>query len=344
MCIRTEVCALALVLMGVPNLWAQSLRDVYKQVNQAVVVVYVVERAPTPQASGRFQTVGGLGSGVLISDNGEVLTAAHVVQAADEILVEFTSGERIPASVTGSEPAADLAMLKLEHRPSMVVPVKLGNSDAVEVGDEIFIIGAPLGVTHSLTAGHISARRRPNRTMGSLWRGEFLQTDAAINQGNSGGPMFNMDGEVIGIVSHIISTTGGSEGLGFVVTSNMARELLITGRAMWSGVEGYDLGEGLGGIFNVPPPGTGVLVQRVARGSVGERLGLQGGMQTATIGAQTLIVGGDIVLSVLGIPAGGPDRLEEMRETLRLLQPGDLITVTVLRAGRQIELSTPFQP
>ena len=107
----------------------------------------------------------------------------------------------------------------------------LGDSDKVEVGGDVFIVGAPYGISHTLTAGHVSGRHRPNTIYSELATAEFVQTDAAINEGNSGGPMFGMAGEVIGIVSHIISKSGGFEGLGFVVTSNMARALLLERRS-----------------------------------------------------------------------------------------------------------------
>src|SRR5262249_38699074 len=148
------------------------------------------------------------------------------------------TGETIPARVLTSEPAADVALLQLDHVPSKSVTAKLADSDAAEVGDEVFVVGAPIGMTHTLTVGYISARRNPNKFYSGLSRSEFFQTDAAINEGNSGGPMFNMRGEVIGIVSHILSKSGGSEGLGFVVTSNLASKLLLERNPFWSGVEG----------------------------------------------------------------------------------------------------------
>lgn len=321
---------------------AQSVSDIFKRVKDAVVVVYTSERTLAQGAPGQFVSVGGLGSGVLVSDD-EVLTAAHVVQTADEVLVEFTTGQRLTARVVASAPAADIALLKLGARPSLVVPAKIGNSDSVEVGEQIFIVGAPLGVTHTLTVGHVSARRRPSRTFGSMFRAEFLQTDAAINEGNSGGPMFNMTGEIVGIVSFIISQSGGSEGLGFVVTANMAKDLLLSGPSMWSGLEGIELTEGLAYVLNVPPPGVGMLVQRVAKGSLAEQLGLKPGAVHGTINDEALVLGGDIVLTFQGIPVGA-EYYEQMRDAVGRLRPNDLIRVTVLRAGEKVELSTRYAP
>ena len=338
--LRTVAC---LSVLASPSA-AQTLTDVFKQVSQSVVVVYTEERALASGAPGQFVSVGGLGSGFLISHDGDVMTAAHVVQAAERVMVEFPSGERIMATVASSVPSADVALLRLEHRPTGVTPVTLGDSDAMEVGNQVFIIGAPLGVTHTLTVGHVSGRRRLNRTMGAVFQADLLQTDAAINQGNSGGPMFNMAGEVVGIVSHIISQTGGYSGLGFVITSNMARELLLEGAAIWSGIDGYQLSAEMGKIFNIPPPGTGLLVQRVAGGSLGEELGLQGGTVQATLDGQELILGGDIILTVLGIPMGTPDQMEQIQEALRTLTAGQVIVVTVLRSGTTMTRTARYTP
>ena len=334
---------LALLCFNASPTLAQSVSDVFKQVHRAVVVVHTAERNLASGVPGQVVTVGGLGSGVLVSNNGEVLTAAHVVQSAERVLVEFPTGEEIPAIVVGSVPSADLALLRLEHRPMGVLPVPVGNSDSVEIGDQVIVIGAPLGVSHTLTVGHVSGRRRLDRTLGTLFQAELLQTDAAINQGNSGGPMFNMAGEVVGIVSHIISQTGASVGLGFVITSNMARELLLDGVSVWSGIDGFYLNDAMGSLFNVPPPGAGMLVQRVAQGSLGESLGLEGGVITAKILETDLILGGDIILTVQNISLN-PNRFDAIRTALGNLTAGQQIVVTVLRAGEVITLSAPFVP
>ncbi len=336
--------SLSIALLLSAQSHAQTVGEVFKRVNQAVVVIFTAERTIQQEDPTQLVSVGGVGSGFLISHNGDVMTAAHVVHAADRIVVQFKSGERIPARVVASDPSADVALLKLDQRPTGVVPVNLGDSDLAEVGDEVFIIGAPLGVSHTLTVGHISARRTPNRTIGGMYRAEFLQTDAAINQGNSGGPMFNMDGEVIGIVSYIISQTGGFTGLGFVVTSNVAQDLLIDNPSPTLGLDGVWLNETLAAALNVPQK-SGVLVQRVAQGSLGDEMGIKGGSLSISIGEQTLIVGGDVILEALGIPMDGTvngfDRLTEVAQRLR---PGDPITVTVLRAGRRIELTGTYVP
>ena len=176
------------------------------------------------------------GSGVLVSADGKVMTAAHVVHTMDTIAVETVGGESVPARVVASEPAADLSLLQLERVPAGLHVARMADSDTVRVGDQVFVVGAPYGLSHSLSVGWISARWAPNTVYPAMPLAEFFQTDAVINTGNSGGPMFSLAGEVIGVVSHNISKSGGSEGLGFVVTMNTARQLLLETRSFWSGL------------------------------------------------------------------------------------------------------------
>jgi S1-C subfamily serine protease len=315
-----------------------SLSEVFKRVDEAVVVVHTSERVVTRESNRTPVSMQALGSGVLV-EGGKVLTAAHVVQTADAVAVEFPGDVRIRARIVASDPAADLALLQLERVPQGVTPVQLGDSDKAEVGDEVFVVGAPFGITHTLTVGHVSARRKSNITSAGMVETELFQTDAAINRGNSGGPMFNMRGEVIGVVSHIVSTSGGSEGLGFVVTSHVARELLFTRPTAWSGVEGYLVRGELARALNVPAPGVGLLVQRVAAGSPAERLGVHGGSVAATIEDEELVLGGDVIVAVQGIAFGSADAYENIRRRLSAIPPGGSIRLAVLRRGEIVELT-----
>jgi S1-C subfamily serine protease len=318
---------------------AESLRQIFKQVDGAVVIVQTNHKEVVVAPQRQLTSLPGIGSGVLISKDGKVMTAAHLIQSADEISVEFQTGERVKARILSSDPAADIALLQIEKVPDKAAPANLGDSDEVEVGDQVFIVGAPLGLGHTLSVGHVSARHRPNTMYGAMARAEFFQTDAAINQGNSGGPMFNMSGEVIGIVSHILSKSGGFEGLGFVVTSDMARRLLMERNPFWTGVEGYLLAEDMAKVFNLPQA-AGILVQRVSPRSPAALIGVKPGTLTATIEGQSFLVGGDIVLEVQGVPIV-PDgsSYSVIRERLGKLKPGDQAMVTVLRGGKKLELA-----
>ncbi|UCF67813.1 MAG: trypsin-like peptidase domain-containing protein [Acidobacteriota bacterium] len=327
--------AVAVMFFGSFPVEAQNLRDVFERVNPAVVVIRTTSKELAPWGQAQFVGVSGIGSGVLISDDGKIMTAAHVVHTALEIEVEFLTGEVLPAKRLASEPAADLALLQVERVPDGITAASLGDSDAVRAGDEIFVIGAPYGIDHTLTVGHISGRHRGDKALGGLSVAELLQTDAAINQGNSGGPMFNLRGEVIGIVSHIISQSGGFEGLGFVVTSNLARRLLIDEPGFWGGLELVMLDKELAELLNVPAPAAGALVQQVVDGSPAQtQAGLRGGTTRATIGDRELILGGDILLEIQDIPVGLPGSYERIRSTLRALKSGDEVRVKILRRGR----------
>jgi len=267
-----------------------------------------------------------------------------VVQTADAIVVEFLTGELLKARVVSSEPSADVALLQLERPPRAPLTARLGDSDTVQVGDQVFVVGAPLGNGHSLTVGHISAHRDRDGPLGRVSPVEFFQTDAAINPGDSGGPLFNMAGEVIGIVSYILSTSGGSEGLGFAVTSNVTRRQLLEQKSFWSGMSGYLISGDLARVLNLPPPGAGFLVQRIASGSPADRIGLHAGTVRATIGEDDLIVGGDIILEVEGIPLAGPEGYVLARRRLTNLPPDEPITITILRAGLRLKLTGTADP
>jgi serine protease Do len=328
--------AVASVTVHTPPAAAQTVGDVFRQVRGSVVVI---------RAKGRDVAAGGdavrfteIGSGVLISDDGRVMTAAHVVHAMDEISVELSSGESVPARVVASEPAADLSLIKLDRVPAGVKPAPLANSDTVRIGDQVIVVGAPYGLAYSMTVGWISARWGPNTVYKEMPLAEFFQTDAVINQGNSGGPMFDMAGAVVGIVSHNISRSGGSEGLGFVVTANTARKLLLEQRSVWSGLEGRLLTSELADVLNLPPKALGYLVKTVAAGSLGEALGLRGGTKVAVIGGEKIVVGGDIILGVQGIPVNDLSSYERIRAALMGVKSGSTVTVTILRAGEVIDL------
>jgi len=327
----------AIALLGLPlPVQGQSLGEVFRKVSPSVVIIRAKGREVSGGGESRFTETG---SGVLVSADGKVITAAHVVHAMDEITVEFMGGQTIPAKVVASEPAADLAMLKLERVPLGVQVARLGDSDKVQVGDQVIVVGAPYGLSHSLSVGWISARWAPNTVYRAMPLAEFFQTDAVINTGNSGGPLFNLAGEVIGVVSHNISKSGGSEGLGFVVTGKTAREFLLERRSFWSGLEGQMLTERLADILNLPPKTLGFIVKVVAKGTPADAMGLRGGTTTAVIDGEKLVVGGDIVLSVESIPLRGASDLVKIRGTLNRLAAGRPFKVTVLRAGKVLELT-----
>src|SRR5215469_12517898 len=271
-CWRTAALALLLICI-LPTLAAgETLGEVYRRVNPSVVVIRARGQEVTDQGMARFREIG---SGVLISADGKIATAAHVVHTMNEVVVEFLGEDPVPARVIASEPRADISIVQASVVPRDAVVSKLTDSDPIRVGDPVFIVGAPYGLSHSLSAGIISARWQADTVTRDFPLAEFFQTDAVINTGNSGGPMFTRAGDLIGIVSHNISKSGGSEGLGFVVTSNTVRKLLVERNRRWYGLDLMLVSGPVAEALNVPQAG-GFLVKNVVQDSIGGKLGLRG--------------------------------------------------------------------
>ena len=331
--------SVAALAVSSPPAGAQNLEDTFYRVSPSVVVV---------RAKGRDVGADGIkhfietGSGVLISDDGRVMTSAHVVNGMDEITVQGIGGEVVRATMLSANSAADVSLLQLERVTAAMRVARLGDSDAVRVGQQVMVVGAPYGLSYSMSVGWISARWAPNTIFPDMPLAEFLQTTATINTGNSGGPIFDMGGEVIGIVSQNISKSGGSEGLGFVVTIKSARNLLVPRKVFWGALQGVLLTRDLAAIFNVPAP-AGFLVKTVAQGSMASKMGLQGGTRTVSIGGKEVAVGGDVILTVDGIPVVSEDNIEKIRNRLAALPPGGAFKMSVLRAGKVIELTGTSQ-
>ena len=281
------------------NAIAQNISNIYNKVNASVVTI--LTESKNIQMNFETTTESGLGSGVLISKEGEILTAAHVVNNAEKITVKFTTGEEIPAKVVRSISIADIALIKLSWMPDEFTVAKIGDSEKTNIGEKIMIIGAPYGLGNSLSVGYISGKHTNQKRTSGFALNEYFQTDASINHGNSGGPMFNLNAEVIGISSYIISESGGFQGLGFVVTSNLAKKLVIDGHTKWTGINGYLIDKVTAWILNVPLNG-GLLVESVVQFSPAYFAGIKGGFQKVNLNGKDVILGGDIILEVNDIP------------------------------------------
>jgi S1-C subfamily serine protease len=316
----------------------ETLAEAYQRVSTSVVVIRAQGQEVTADGTVRFKEIG---SGVLISPDGKVATAAHVVQTLENITIEFLGEEPVPARVIASEQWADISILQVSVVPRGATVSKLADSDPVVVGDSVFLVGAPYGLSYSLSQGVVSARWAPNTVTKDFPLAEFFQTDAVINTGNSGGPMFTRAGELIGIVSHNITKSGGSEGLGFVVTSNTVKSLLVERKRGWFGVDLILVSGAMAQAFNLPQSG-GFLVKQVVKDSVGGRLGLKGGDRIGIVEGQQIPVGGDILLSVQGITFASADDRAKVLKALETLQVGQDLRVTVFRGDKIVELTTKF--
>jgi serine protease Do len=263
----------------------------------------------------------GQGSGFIVDAGGIVLTNAHVVRDASEVTVKLTDRREFRAKVLGADPTTDIAVLRIEAKDLPVV--RLGNPDAARVGDWVVAIGSPFGFENSVSAGIVSAKGRSLPSDSSV---PFLQTDVAVNPGNSGGPLFNLAGEVIGINSQIYSRSGGYQGVSFAIPINVALkvkdQIVATGRASHAqlGVTVQDVNQALAESFGLKSA-QGAVVSSVASGSAAERAGVQPG---------------DVVLQFNGKPVGAAGELSAL---VGQAIPGDKARVTVWRKGAQRELS-----
>ena len=312
---------------------AQTVSELFEKLDSSVVIIKVVESKTTGIGDVKEKmSFGALGSGVLISEDGKILTAAHVVNDADEILIIFKDGQELKAKVEGLSKMADVAIIKTMGNIKNPKPAKLGNSDKTKIGDQVMIIGSPMGLFHSLSVGYISRKETSNHHSANFSKMEFFQTDAAINTGNSGGPMFNMDGEVIGIISSILSRSGGFEGIGFAATINIIKDLLLEQHNTWLGIDAFLLQGPLAFAFNVPQ-GTGILVQNVTKNSPAYFMGLKGGYINAIIAEHEVTIGGDIILGFNNIKLDSRKNLEKAIDILNALKHGDKYSIKVLRNG-----------
>jgi serine protease Do len=264
-----------------------------------------------------FRREGSLGSGFVISADGYVVTNNHVIEGADEIEVNFSDGQVLEAELVGRDQDTDLAVLKVKSAKPLPF-VSLADSDHAEVGDWVIAIGNPFGFGGSVSAGIISAR---NRDLNAGRSDDFIQTDAAINRGNSGGPLFNLGGEVVGVNTAIISPTGGSVGIGFSVPSNLVNritsELIKSGRIRrsWLGVNVQDADEALVRAYRATGKG-GVIVTRITDDGPADKAKLEVG---------------DLILSFSGQP------VTSVRELTRVITDtpiGKEVPVRLMRDGR----------
>lgn len=305
--------------------------ELYAEHIDSVVTIYT---ANISTKNGKKQVAKGVGSGFLVEDN-QIITAAHVVEGAAHIEILFNDGKRIKGDVISSLKASDIALIKLQS-PHPTAPVAvLADSDETAIGSEVFIIGSPFGISKTLSVGHLSGRMNRGLMAGGTPI-EFLQTDTAINTGNSGGPMFNTKGEVIGIVSFILTKSGGFEGIGFAASSNTARQALLTSSGVLAGFEGVLLDERVASALNFPGPG--LLVQRVVADSIVDEAGLLAGDIPTQVGEQSFLLGGDLILEINGLVCATPHDFELVRASTLALQEEDTYSISVFRDGEIVEL------
>ncbi len=259
-----------------------------------------------------------LGSGVIVSSDGYILTNNHVVEGADEVRVHTQDGDDLEAKIVGTDKPSDLALLKVDAKD--LTPITIGDSDKLRIGEIVLAIGDPFGVGETVTMGIVSAK---NRGIGMTDYEDFIQTDAAINPGNSGGALVNLRGELVGINSAILSRSGGSQGIGFAIPTNLAKVVMENLKEHGKVVRGYlgvtlqdvtkTLAEGLG----LPEDTHGAAVTTVVDGSAADEAGLKAG---------------DVITAIDGKPV---QSMQQLRTRIGHTAPGTKVKLTINRAGEE---------
>src|SRR6516162_9322483 len=285
--------------------------------------------------------VEGAGSGFIIDPRGYILTNYHVVEGAQSIEVVLGDQSRHSAKYIGADQRNDVALIKIDPKGKQLTSLKLGDSNALQVGQKVLAIGNPFGFQSTLTTGVISALGRTVRTSQSTAIEEAIQTDAAINRGNSGGPLIDTRGDVIGINSAIYTPTGTTAGIGFAIpintAKNIANDLITSGRVhrAFLGVETYALAGGLAEALDLPVQ-EGLLVETVTKGGPAAAAGVHGGDRIVQAGMRRFYIGGDVIVAIDGQKVANQF---DVNVILNHHRPGDTVNVTVYRGGKKMDIS-----
>lgn len=315
----------------------QVIIDLYQQANPSVV--HIISRKQVRNLFYGVTSSEGTGSGFVYDDQGHIITNLHVVDGADSVDVLLAGGQTFTATVVGTDPYYDLAVLQIDAPQANLQALPLGDSDALRVGQTVIAIGNPFGLDRTLTTGTVSALGRRLETEKGALIGQAIQTDAAINPGNSGGPLLNTHGEVVGINTAINSPSGGSVGIGFAVPSSVVKQVvpsLITEGHYDHPSLGVDVLE-LG--TEITPPNKditqGLLVAKLQAGSGAQDAGLQPVQVTVQRG-RYIFNGGDVITAIDGKTMTSRSDLELWIDSN--YRPGDTVTLDIIRDGKPLKL------
>jgi S1-C subfamily serine protease len=312
--------------------------QIYKQSSPAIA--NIVTRAVQYDFFMDAVPVEGAGSGFVIDTDGHILTNYHVVQGAETIEVTLGDQSRYKAKYIGADTRNDIALIQIDPKGRKITALPLGDSRNLLVGQRVLAIGNPFGFQSTLTTGVVSSLGRTVQTGENTFIDEAIQTDAAINRGNSGGPLLNTRGEVIGINSAIYAPTGTTAGIGFAIPINTARraaeDLISTGRVRRAslGAEGRAIWPNLADALHLGVQ-QGILIERVVPGGPAAQAGIRGGTRSVLAGLQELRVGGDVLVAV-----NGKEITSQMDLNLLLNRawPGDTMTLTIYRDGKKMDV------
>jgi S1-C subfamily serine protease len=287
------------------------------------------------------QTEKALGSGFVMDKAGHIITNEHVVAGAKSVQVSFSDNESLKANIIGTDPSSDVAVLQVDARSRALTPLPLGDSDSVQVGDPVVAIGNPFGLDRSITAGIVSALQRPITAPNGFTIDHVIQTDAALNHGNSGGPLLNARGQVVGVNSQIQTDGGnGNVGVGFAIpidtVKDVAAQLIKNGRAehAFLGIEGKPVTAQVARLFHLPAS-HGVLVATVCRSSGAADSGLKPASTNVVVAGESWPLGGDLIVRADGVSVGSTDQL---RSVVAARKPGDTVDLEVYRDAKKLNV------
>jgi S1-C subfamily serine protease len=313
--------------------------ETYRRDAPGVVVITATETkkvAPTFFTPPSTEKVQSLGSGFVIDRHGDIVTNDHVVAGASGIRVGFTGGSTFPAKVVGADPSSDLAVVRVRAPSSALHPLTFDNSGAMQAGDPVYAIGNPFGLDRTMTAGIVSATGRDIQAPNGLTIPNAIQTDAPINHGNSGGPLLDGSGRVVGVNAQIEGgTVDANVGVGFAIPSDAARsvaqQLIANGRVehSWIGVQVETIPPGMSTLVRGMPP-QGVAIARVVGGSPAARAGLRPATHRVTADGETALLGGDSIVGIDGKPI---HTAVQLADVVARHKPGDRISVEAVRGG-----------
>jgi S1-C subfamily serine protease len=314
--------------------------EIYGEAAPGVVVITDTQTEvipPTFFTPSQRRQVGALGSGFVIDKQGDIVTNQHVVAGASSIRVGFSGGgASYPAKIVGADPSTDIAVVRVHVSPSVLHPLVFDDSSAVAVGDSVYAIGNPFGLDRTMTAGIVSATGRDITAPDDLTIPNAIQTDAAINHGNSGGPLLDRLGHVVGVDAQIQGgTVDANVGIGFAIAGNTAKEvaaqLIPHGHAThpWLGVRVVTLDPALAQVVK-GGPGKGVVIAKVVAGSPAAKAGLVAAGRRVTVDGVSGVVGGDTIVAVDGRPVSTS---AELADAIASHQPGDHVSLEVVRGG-----------
>jgi S1-C subfamily serine protease len=327
---------------------ALSVNQIYRRAAPGVVQVTATQVVKTPSVNPFFgfsvpqsQSQQALGSGFVIDKAGHIVTNYHVIAGARSVRVSFSDNESVKAQIVGADPSTDVAVLQLDAHARALSPLPLGNSDAVHVGDPVVAIGNPFGLDRTVTAGIVSALQRVIQAPAQQYSiDHVIQTDAALNKGNSGGPLLDATSSVIGVNSQIQSGNGGNVGVGFAVPINtvktVAAEIIKTGHAehAFLGITGQSVTPSIAKLFRLPAS-QGVLVASVQPGSAAAKAGLRAGTKKVLASGESYPLGGDLIVSADGVPL---DSIERLHDVISSKKPGDRVSLEIWRASSKTSL------